>query len=111
RAHQRANPRGCDLRSADAQRPPARAKGTVPPQPEGEEVGPLTYTAPSLVTAAIAITRSGRSSSCVFGDRDARAPYFTEHPLVDAVYDKLHGLMALLRHKHQTARQCRGLIS
>jgi transposase len=39
------------------------------------------------------------------------AAYFAEHPLVGAVYDKLQGLMALLRHKHQTARECRGLIS
>ena len=37
--------------------------------------------------------------------------YFTEHPLVGAVYDKLQSLMALLRHKHQKAKACRGLIS
>lgn len=37
--------------------------------------------------------------------------YFTEHPMLGAVYDKLQGLMTLLRNKHQTARECRGLIS
>lgn len=31
--------------------------------------------------------------------------------LSSAVYDKLQSLMALLRYKHQTARECRGLIS
>jgi len=38
------------------------------------------------------------------------AAYFTEHPMLGAVYDKLQGLMTLLRVKHQTARECRGLI-
>jgi len=38
------------------------------------------------------------------------AAYFTEHPMVRAVYDKLQSLMALLRYKHQKARHCRGLI-
>jgi transposase len=33
--------------------------------------------------------------------------YFVEHPLVGAVYDQLQRLMRLLRHKHQTARECR----
>ena len=33
--------------------------------------------------------------------------YFTEHPLVGAVYDQLQRLMLLLRNKHQTAKQCR----
>lgn len=33
--------------------------------------------------------------------------YFTEHPLVGAVYDQLQRLMQLLRNKHQKAKQCR----
>ncbi|MGE0871400.1 MAG: transposase [Kofleriaceae bacterium] len=33
--------------------------------------------------------------------------YFTEHPLVGAVYDQLQRLMRLLRNKHQSARACR----
>lgn len=35
------------------------------------------------------------------------AAYFTEHPLVGVVYEKLQDLMTLLRIKHQTARECR----
>jgi transposase len=37
--------------------------------------------------------------------------YFAEHPLVGAVYHRLQGLMKLLRHRHQTARACRALVS
>jgi transposase len=33
--------------------------------------------------------------------------YFTEHPLVGAVYDQLQRLMQLLRNKQQKAKQCR----
>ena len=33
--------------------------------------------------------------------------YFTEHPMVAAVYDQLQRLMQLLRNKHQKAKQCR----
>jgi transposase len=33
--------------------------------------------------------------------------YFTEHPMVGAVYDQLQRVMRLLRHKHQKARECR----
>lgn len=33
--------------------------------------------------------------------------YFTEHPMVGAVYDQLQRLMQLLRNKHQKAKQCR----
>jgi transposase len=33
--------------------------------------------------------------------------YFTEHPMVGAVYDQLQRLMQLLRYKHQKAKQCR----
>jgi len=33
--------------------------------------------------------------------------YFAEHPIVGAVYDQLQRLMALLRNKHQNARECR----
>jgi transposase len=33
--------------------------------------------------------------------------YFTEHPLVGAVYERLQRLNELLRNKHRTAKQCR----
>ena len=33
--------------------------------------------------------------------------YFTEHPMVGAVYDQLQRVMRLLRNKHQNARECR----
>jgi transposase len=33
--------------------------------------------------------------------------YFTEHPMVGAVYDQLQRVMLLMRNKHQNARECR----
>jgi transposase len=33
--------------------------------------------------------------------------YFSEHPMVGAIYDQLQRTMTLLRNKHQTARECR----
>jgi transposase len=39
--------------------------------------------------------------------REQLVAYFTEHPLVGAVYDQLQRLMQLLRNKHQKAKQCR----
>jgi transposase len=53
-----------------------------------------------------------RKPSNLAPDQQLRlAAYFTEHPMVGAVYEKLQSLMTLLRNKHQTARECRGLIS
>jgi transposase len=35
------------------------------------------------------------------------AAYLAEYPVVRTVYDELQALMLLLRHKHQTAKECR----
>src|SRR5690606_29889163 len=65
RPHRRAHPRRRPLRPPPPQRPPPRAKGPLPPQPQGGEVGPLTCATTSFVAAAITIRDPGDHDAAV----------------------------------------------